>query len=263
MGDWINYWLGSIWQTLRQMYQWVIYNLGVMVTNIIYALQFVWDTLVLFARWVAAGARLIKAGFVRAVKALLHLDFRSIWRSLRCAYERFQRARAWWKRHVQDPIDKIRKNIMDIYRTFFQPIIRFLDSLRVFVRFIALFNRKLAAKLDARLWGLEAKILSPITTALRRLNSISSHLGALVTALGYLDRVTLLESLRRDASLVWEVLTNPRGALHSDPPGITHTTLAQVDADFDVYARAGGGPLADRVDDLDRTFQETRVELGV
>jgi len=244
---------------LTQMIQWTIdfvEDIWLWVQNAIAYLaaviQYVWDTLVEVGKWVLAHVSVLINGLRKAVrsvwrgfKALGHLNFKDIWRSLKCAYERFQRAREWWKKHVQAPIDQMRRNIMDIYNTFFKPIIRFLDSLRVFVRILSIFNRKLAAKLDSRLFALEAKIMWPITTALRRLNSISSHLRAIVTALGYLDRVLILETLRRDALLVWEVLTNPRGRIFDRGKPAPAGTVRQVGQDARDYLLHGVGPYAE------------------
>jgi len=234
------------------------------------AIDWVWKHLVYLAKWIDGFARWVGEHFAaaarsfwRSLKALGSLDFKTIWKKIKRAYERYQDFLDWYDRTFVQPIDRIRNQIWGIYRTLFKPILQVLDSFRVMVRMVALFNRKLAAKLDSRLFALESKLMWPITAALKRLNEISSSHRALVTRLGFLDRVTLLESLRRDASLVWEILTNPRWRLHTDPPGITHRTLAQLDTDFQIYARTGTGPLAEQVDALDQTFREARAELGV
>ena len=196
---------------------------------------------------------------LRHLEALRHLNFRSIWDAIKREYKRFRRALDWYMRNVQTPLDNIRKRIMDIYRRFFQPIIRFLDSLRVFTRFIALFNRKLAAKLDARLWSLESKILWPITQALKRINSISSQVRAYFTALGMLDRVLLLESMRRDALLVWEVLTNPRGRLFEPGTPLASYTYSELHADVELYGKTRSGPIADYIDEAHRAVREDLI----
>lgn len=259
MFDWIYVQLNQIGGWIDNSLQWGLTILSQWVTWLWNAVNYIWKVLLEFGKWVLKGAKIIQAGLIKGIKALLHLNFREIWRSLRCAYERFQRARVWWKKHVQDPIDKIRKNIMDIYRTFFQPIIRFLDSLRVFIRFIGLFNRKLAAKLDARLWGLESKILFPITYMLKRVNELSSFQRAWITTLGMLDRSLLLESLRRDASLVWEVLTNPRGKIFEPGKALLPYTYSDLHSDVQLYADTRGGPIADYIDEAHRSVREDLI----
>ena len=253
MWDWVNYiwgwvgdWIGNVWAWITWLYD-----------NLKAFAQWAYGALSNAFRWLGTGFRWV----LRHLAALRHLNFSSIWAALKRAYNRLLAALAWLRKRIVDPLEAMRRQILQIYRRFFQPIIRFLDSLRVFVRFIALFNRKLAAKLDARLWSLEAKILSPITTALRRLNSISSHLGALVTALGYLDRVTLLESLRRDASLVWEVLTNPRGRIFDKPDPVHLVDVHQVQADFRQFLDSDTGPVADGAREMSDHFHETLLLL--
>jgi hypothetical protein len=253
MWDWVNYiwgwvgdWIGNVWAWITWLYD-----------NLKAFAQWAYGALSNAFRWLGTGFRWV----LRHLAALRHLNFSSIWAALKRAYNRLLAALAWLRKRIVDPLEAMRRQILQIYRRFFQPIIRVLDSLRVFVRFIALFNRKLAAKLDARLWSLEAKILSPITTALRRLNSISSHLGALVTALGYLDRVTLLESLRRDASLVWEVLTNPRGRIFDKPATPAPFSLREVHDNLATYLETGGGPMAPRVDAMYEQWRQAMLEL--
>lgn len=180
----------------------------------------------------------------RGLKALRHLNFSSIWSAIKRAYNRFLKAFDWWRRHVLGPLERMRRQIWQIYRTFFKPIILFIDSLRVFVRMVAIFDRKLAARLDHYLMSLEGKLLAPITATLRRLNAISSYFTALITTAGGLARPLLLESMRRDALLVWEVLTNPRAMIYSPPPAIQGRGIAGASRDFREYLEHATGPLA-------------------
>ena len=248
MWDWTGFiwnWLDEAWSALYEVFVWLALNLE----------RFILWTIEVFKNafgWIATGFRWV----IRHLEALRHLNFRSIWDAIKRGYDRLRRALDWYMRNVQGPLDKMRQRILEIYRRFFQPIIRFLDSLRVFTRFIALFNRKLAAQLDARLWSLESKILWPITTAIRRINSISSQIRAYFTALGFLDRVLLLESMRRDALLVWEVLTNPRARLFEPGPPLGSYTYSDLHADVEVYARTRGGPIADYIEEAHRNVRE-------
>lgn len=239
--DWMQGVLSTIWSWLVWLYE----NVA----------RFIGWTIAVFRNafgWIGTGFRWV----IRHLEALRHLDFKHTWEKIKAGYKRLRGWMDWYQRTVQGPIDKIRQRIMDIYRTFFQPIIRFLDSLRVFTRFIALFNRKLAAKLDARLWGLESKIMWPITAALKRINSMSSQIRAYFTALGMLDRVLLLESMRRDALLVWEVLTNPRGRIYAPSPPLGTYTYSDLHQDVQVYSKTQGGPIADYIDAAHRSVRE-------
>jgi hypothetical protein len=180
----------------------------------------------------------------RGIRALGHLKFSDIWKALKRIKKRFDDFRDWWQRNIQGPIDRIRNQIWQIYRTFFKPILRILDTFRSMIRVVALFNRKLAAKLDHRLMALESKIMWPITTALHRINDISSYVTALITTAGRLARPLLLESMRRDALLVWEVLTNPRRAIYSPPEPARRRTIEAAGRDFREYLEHGTGPHA-------------------
>jgi hypothetical protein len=180
----------------------------------------------------------------RHIKALRKINFTHLWHKLKHAWTIYQKALEWWRKHVQEPIDRMRRQVWAIYRAFFKPVIMLLDTFRPIIRMIGLFNRKLAAKLDHRLIALEGKILWPITVTLHRLNEISSYFTALITVTGRLSRPLLLESMRRDALLVWEVLTNPRAVLYSPPEPAGPPSVQSVQRDFREYLEHGTGPYA-------------------
>jgi len=216
-------WVTWLWGNILSLYNWVL-NL--------FKEVFWWLSWVAGRLW-------------RGINALLHLNFSRIWAAIKRGFERFQKILVWLRRRIFGPLDAYRKLILELYRRFWAPVIRFLDSLRVFTRILAIFNRRLAALLDQKLWAIESKLLSPITAALRRVNELSSYLGALITVSGYLDRVLLLESLRRDASMVWEVLTNPRAIFHERASPWMSSTTDGTYADLRQAVRTQSGPTAD------------------
>jgi hypothetical protein len=250
----IYYLEGYVKWLIAQMY-WVLSQLST-------AFNYIWVALQAFAGWIKAGALLLKDGFLRAIRALAHLDFRSIWNALKRGFDRLRRAFDWYMRRVQAPLDRIRNQIWGIYRTFFKPIIQVIDSFRVMVRFIALFNRKLAAKLDSRLFSLESKLMSPITAILKRVNELSSYQRGVFTALGYLDRVLFLETLRRDASLAWEILTNPRARIYEKPTPPAAHTYHDLVSDVRLYSDTGTGPVGDYVREAIQAARDTLVEVS-
>ena len=210
----------------------------------------------LLGGWILRGLRKLGDALSRALKALTHLKPSDIWHALKRAYERLKKAYKWYKKHVQEPIDRIRRSIMDLYNTFFKPIIRVIDTFRVFVRFISIFNRKLAAKLDRALFKLESKIMYPITAMLKRLNELSSYVRAIVTAGGLLDRVMVLETLRRDASLVWEVLTNPKATIYEPIAGPEPQSHKAAVNDLHVWLQTGGGPLMEEMEAITKAVRD-------
>lgn len=212
------------------------------------AFDWVYQHLQLLLDWILRGLKALGSALWRALRALGHLNFRAIWNALKRAYERFQRALRWYQRHVQEPLDRIRRTILDLYNRFWRPILRMLDSFRVFIRLLSIFNRRLAAKLDGALFNLEAKLMYPITAMLQRVNELSSYVRAIITASGLLDRVLSLETLRRDAALVWEVLTNPRARIYE--PIVRPETKGYSDLAVDMkqFGRDGTGPVRDYID---------------
>lgn len=192
----------------------------------------------------------------KGLRLLARLRFAEIWQAIKRVIDRVYRALVWYQKHVLAPLDRMRRQIWAIYNQFFRPLIRFLDSLRVFVRMIALFNRKLAAALDRRLFTLEAKLMAPITAALRRINSLSSYTRALITAKGLLDRTLLLESMRRDALLVWEVLTNPRARLFEPVAKPAPYDASHEAADFVDFCVSDSGPYVAAADEAQATVRE-------
>jgi hypothetical protein len=198
----------------------------------------------------------------RALKALTHIKFASIWRAITSLASRIRRAYEWYQNHVQERIDRLRRTVRDLYNRFFKPIIKVIDSFRKVIRIIAIFDRRLAAKLDGALFKLEAKIMWPITEAMKRINLLSSYMTAIVTASGLLDRVMTLETIRRDAALVWEVLTNPRQRIFEPIVAPEFKSHAQDLADFRVFLKSDAGPFAERAHAAAVDFRE-RLALGV
>lgn len=199
--------------------------------------------------------------FKQGFDALRHLKFGDIWRAIERAYRRFERALRWYQEHVTRPIEILRARIFHIYDVLFRPIIRAVDTLRVTVRLMSVFNRRLAARLDHKLLALEGKILAPITLLLKRVNELSSFGRAIITRLGLLDRQTLIASIRRDASIVWRVMVNPQGAIFSPVARPTPGTVADLQRDWIDFRKSDTGPLADAVHALDARYAETRALL--
>jgi hypothetical protein len=233
-------WAGWAWDFVKSLYG-----------DFLRILSWLWQEMVKFVRYVNywfgqvfGWLRWVARHLWRGIKALRKINFKHLWHKLKHAWTIYQKALEWWRKHVQEPIDRMRRQVWAIYRAFFKPVIMLLDTFRPIIRMIGLFNRKLAAKLDHRLIALEGKILWPITATLHRLNEISSYFTALITVTGRLSRPLLLESMRRDALLVWEVLTNPRAVLYEKPERGPRPTIEAMSKDFAEYLRFGTGPLS-------------------
>ena len=151
----------------------------------------------------------------------------------------------WIQKYILKPLDAYRKMIYQIYNQWFRPVIKFLETLQMMVRYLAIFDRKLAALIDAKLAQLETWVMTPISNALKRINSISSYIRAILTPLGMIDRVLLIESLRRDASILWETITNPRARIFDTVPPAPPRTNSDRTNDFADFVAGQGGTYAD------------------
>jgi hypothetical protein len=248
----------------------LIWSWFVWLYNELYAaIVWVWGNLVALGQFLVQVANALLNAIVftaralwRGLDALVHLRFGDIWAAIKRGYERMKTWYEWWRKNVQEPIDRIRRQIWDIYDRFFKPILLVIDQFRSMVRIVAIFDRRLAAKLDSKFLWLENKLMYPITTLLRRVNEISSYTRALITASGLLDRVLTLETLRRDALLVWEVLTNPLQRIYAKPEPWAPSSLPEIFADFDTYMKTGGGPFAESEAELDAAYQEGKAAGG-
>ncbi len=233
--DWSGF-LGSLSDTFSSALSWIKNALGGLASWALDHLKSVWG--------------ILKGGVLavlKALKTLSHLNWRELWQYIKKTYEHFRKWVQWYQDHVLKPISDLRRSVMQLYDTYFRPVISFLESLRTFVRFLSIFDRKLAALLDSKLTWLENIVMTPITAMLKRINSISSTMRAMITPLGMLDRVLLLESMRRDASLIWEVLTNPRAAISTVKAPPAPYTYSDLHSDVQLYAQTGNGPIADYV----------------
>ncbi len=204
----------------------------------------------------------VKEALGRIAGALRQINLLRIWQAIRRNVERLRRLLDWYQKHVLEPIDRIRRQILDIYRRFFKPILYLLDSFRVMLRIVAVFNRRLAAKLDSRLLDLERKVMFPITASLRRLNELTSQVRAIITSLGLLERTLFLETLRRDAALVWEVLLNPRRRTFPPASPATPYTYHNLRNDVQLYVQTGAGPVGDYVRLAREAVRETLLEVA-
>lgn len=194
--------------------------------------------------------------------ALAHLKLSTVWATLKKLYDRYNRWMLWWQRHIQAPLDRIHQQLDQIYQQIFAPIIRFLDALRGPLRILALFDKRLAAKLDGFIFGLEQRILAPLLTLYQRINRLSSYMRAIITTLGFFDRVTLIESIRRDASIVWQVLTNPHDVIYKPDTPTPRAGIVELDSQFKTYVATGGGPLAPQIAVMDEYFLQYKTQLG-
>jgi len=249
--NWLAAWIQALADWTYEVMQWLYRQI-----------VWVWEQVQKLWPWLRDGIKWLASAVWRGLTALGHLNFRKIWEKIHKAYERLQKATEWYRRRIIGPIDLLRHHIWQIYRTFFAPLLRVVDTVRMMTRTLAIFNRKLAARLDSRLLRLEGKLMWPITAMLRRVNEMASFQRAIFTASGRLSRAIMLETLRRDCLLVWGTLTNPRRRIFEPVPPLPGIPFTQTVEEARLYLATGGGPLAEEMDALLKEAHDLLAEVS-
>lgn len=197
----------------------------------------------------------------RVAKGIANFRFSHLWAQIQDWKNRFDKWVAWYRKHILDPLDQMHRNLTHLYDQFFRPLINFIDDIRRFTQIVALFNRKLAAQIDRALFSLEARIMAPLLSVLRRVNQVASIQSAFLTRLGLFDRAVLLTSIQRDWKLAWRALLNGGQALGTrtvPPVGLATQNLV---ADWRQFVDGGTGPMAEQQDELEKTWQFLLVNI--
>lgn len=187
---------------------------------------------------------------------LTHLNLTEIWKSFESLGKYFKQAYAFLKKYLFDPIEAYRKQILAIYNHYFKPILRVMETVRHILDIVLVFNKKLAAKLDAIFFQLERDLLIPITAILKRVNSLSSFALAILTETGRFDATIFVETLQKQikdcrrafAGLPWQTPV-------SDPPPAPPTARQTAD-DYTEYLNARTGRFADYATEANRAYDQ-------
>lgn len=183
-----------------------------------------------------------------------------IWSELKNWYSRFKKWRDWYKQHVLAPMKQMQAMQRQIYNQFFKPILTLVDHIRQLTGIIAIFNKKLADKLNFQFLKVESFLLAPFNTATARVNTISRMFGAFLTPLGFFDKPTLLNSIWRDAGLVKEILHNPWGQHPAPATTPPQPTIGERVNGAKQFLSSGTGPYADDVNQGLLTFKTLQAE---
>jgi hypothetical protein len=190
---------------------------------------------------VAGALKRIAGGVLDALRALLRGDWSRLWHDIVNAWKVLREWATAIYKTIYGPIDQMRRNIQKLYDTFWKPVIDVIDKMRRITQVIGIFDRKLAQRLDQRLWALEGKILAPITAMYTRLNSISSYFTAVITAMGLIDRAVLVKSIQRDCADIWHVLINPTNQQPAPTKAAPLPTPSQINDEYQQYVQTGTG----------------------
>lgn len=200
--------------------------------------------------------------FKRALGALGRLHFADIWNFIKRIFDRVHRLIDWYNKHVIQPWERLRAQLIALYNKYLGPIVKMLDTVRAAVRILAVFDRKLAAKIDSALWNLESKLYAPLYAALTRINAITSTMRAMITPLGLLDRSLLVQSIERDWKSIWRVLLNNGKLPTVVIPGTAAPAVwRQITIDWQQYRASGTGPFADTRANYEAQWRIVKTEL--
>lgn len=245
--DWLgglSDWLGTAWDWIKSQFATLIEWLG-----------YEWESL---KEWFANFWGALK----KALCWLKNLKLSTIWGWIKKAYGWIRKAIGYYKQYILKPMEDERQRIYLLYQTYFAPIVHVIDDVRKLMNIVAIFNRKLAAKIDQRLMALEGWVLLPITDLLKRVNQLSGWGRAIITDLGYLDRPLLLESMRRDVVDIWQVLTNPLQRNLAQAGTGSQPTTAVIVNNLQTYLQDGGGPYLDSTMNFQTYYQQATTQIG-
>lgn len=227
-------------------------------SNIGYALEGVRSGIVDLGRKLVDGLLVVAWQFARVWDWITHnvgRIFRSLYDMLSAVVQRIQRVLDRIFGPILEFLDRVRFWVNKIYRDFVRPILDIIELVRVFTRTLAQFGVDWARELDAKLAELERRIQEPFTFILGKLNEISNWINRIVTLDGFLQRVTLLRSLLRDAVELTNIGLNQ---LHTPLDGTgrdrygrewRHREIPVVAAEARAYIVHGDGPDRGRIDE--------------
>jgi hypothetical protein len=145
----------------------------------------------------------------------------------------------------------IRQIILDLWKRFVVPLLIVLQDIRRVLNILAAFHIKWAAKLDAQLANLEARITQPLLYLLGFVNSVANWINLLVTVNYLLQKSIFLNSLK---AYVGESLNLQLGAMtksvsSADIAAAQHAAAVpsaqQSQDDLLQYLTSQSGPTAD------------------
>lgn len=156
---------------------------------------------------------------------------------------------------VIDFLDKVRANLLQIYRDYIRPILDIIEFIRLPLRILSAFGVEWAKRLDATLGNLEDWITDNFRFVLGKVNHAIDVLNGIVDVTGLLKRFALTRSLLRDINiwmgLAWWKAHRPlQEATRDDYLRPLPTALADARAgQLDEYVRTRGGELAPVIDE--------------
>jgi hypothetical protein len=187
---------------------------------IIQVFQFIWNVLVYVAQYIWAGLNFV-AHFFYQLALDIKNAFKWLWdnivkRALVKALEVFVKVRQWLQK-VFGPVIRFLHRLRAWYDFYFRkwvvPILRILRQIRQTLQIFRLLGFKWAARLDARLAGIENKIVQAYELIRQNLNRVISWIDLIVDPTFLLRRSPLFGAIIRSApelrNLMLQTVTTP------------------------------------------------------
>ena len=159
-------------------------------------------------------------------------------------------------------IQKIRQKILDWYNRFMRPVLVILQRIHQVLTILKLFHVKFAAKLDAQLMQLEAKLTQPMYILLGYINQIANMLNLVYDAGLGIRRAVILNALDSTkgswTQMWWNAQTLPgfNPGAGQAAPVTPAQALQSAQQDFATYTTTGGGPIAANVSAMQQSFDQ-------
>ena len=241
-GD-LGSWLSTIWS-------WIVAIVEGMIQFYKVALQAIWQALKAAAQ--ALG---------KVLSDLFNFRWAQFWQDLEAFFKAVGNFLKAIYNMIVGPLKAWMAMQQRIYQTILKPIIGVLSNIRQVIAVLGIFDRKLAAQLDAYLSGLENKVLGPLLKNIQRSNSIISYLRALITAEGYFDRPTLLESVRQNVAYLWKIVLNPSQLGFAPTIPQQPSAFPQFGIDWQAYIQTHTGDFSTQVTSDQALFTSIQESL--
>ena len=161
-------------------------------------------------------------------------------------------------------LGSLRERLLDLYKKFIRPLLIVLQDIRRVLGILVAFHVPFAAKLDAKIAGIERRLTQPLFYLLGFVNSVANWMNLIVTARYLLQKPLFLNSLN---AYVGESLNLQLGAMIHHPTqaqinqanqNSTLPTTSASESAFTVYVDSASGPnaalAAQHTAELERTL---------
>lgn len=162
---------------------------------------------------------------------------------------------------IIEAIQKIRLRILKIYERFLRPILLMFQRLHQVLTILKLFHLKFAAKLDAELSRLEAKLIGPMYQLLHYLNLVANMLNLVFDSTLVMRRAVTLNALDQTKGtwtrMFWDAQTSAvsDAELSQAQADGAAQSQAQTVSDFQQWALNDTGPYTQIAADALTTVQ--------